>query len=130
MRTLVVFLLVSALGIIWTRPVAADEPTCSVYNGNGFCSYRGKVAQAYVNDNNWILVYYDTPMASGAPSAVGISGVTNFSAAIYKWDNNERFGQMLYSTLLTAQARGAEIVIHMRSPTSGYLTIDRIWIYE
>lgn len=121
-----VFLSVSLLPL----EARANAPSCSEHSSGPYCSYSGKVARAYVNTSNTILLYFDTPLDLSQPSNVGISGITSTVAAAFPLSDNPEFGKMLYSTMLTAQARGARIVVQMRGRHGGYLKIDRIWIYE
>lgn len=118
------------LGLAPGGEAHAGAPGCHTHSSGPYCSYSGTVARAYINDSNTILLYFDTNLDLSAPSSVGISGITSAVAAAYRLTDNPEFGKMLYSTLLTAQSRGATISVQMRDRVGGYLRIDRIWIYE
>jgi len=108
--------------------VNAAQPTCHSSSG-GYCSYTGKVQRIYINSGNLILLYFDTPLPSSAPASIGLnitrSGV---GAAALRVESNPDFAKLFYSTALAAQASNRDITIQMRGITSGYLTIDRIWL--
>lgn len=117
-----------ALGASSTASAAA--PVCAVYNGQGYCEYNGRVAQAYINAYNQILLYFDAPVSPASLSAAGITGVSSYGAAIYRVTDNPEYARALYATLLAAQARGATISVQLWGTHDGYLKMDRIWIYE
>ena len=108
----------------------ADAPFCSTSSGTGYCEYSGTVKQAYVNRYNSILFYFDTPLDLSEPAAVGISDVTKSTAAIVLIDDNPKFADYFYSSVLAAQASGRVVRVQMRGVSSGYLKIDRIWVLE
>ena len=111
--------------------VLAGAPTCHVdASGVPYCSYSGRVARAYINENNYVLLYFDTAMDLSEPASVGIDNITSATAAAYLLTDNPEFGKALYASLLAAQARGATITVNMNNRVSGYLRIDRIWVYE
>ncbi len=130
MRRVILTTLLAVAFIFGAQPLFAGEPFCDPYNGNPYCQYTGKVQQAYVNSGGMILLYFDTNVNPGAPASAGISGVSIFSAASYQFNDNPEFARMLYSTLLTAQARGATVTVQMRGSLYGYLRMDRVWIRE
>jgi len=106
----------------------ASATQCSTSGGAWYCQYSGTVAAAYVNYNNEVILYFDTPVAPSTLSAAGISGVSIYNAAIYEPTNLD-FAKQLYASLLTAQARGATVSVQMSSTSQGYLQMDRIWVY-
>lgn len=108
----------------------AGAPICQPYNGQGYCQYTGRVYQAYINSGGEILLYFDTVMPATAPGSVGITGVSNFGATIYRMADNPDYAKLLYASLLTAQARGATIQVQMWGTHAGYMKLDRIWVYE
>jgi hypothetical protein len=118
------------LGTMIPNVSHAAAPSCYVYNGQGYCEYNGRVAQAYINAYNQILLYFDTPVSPASLSAAGITGVSSYSAAIYRVTDNPEYARALYATLLAAQARGATISVQLWGTHDGYLKMDRIWIYE
>src|SRR5690348_6040115 len=62
----------------------ASAPQCYSYSGGGwYCQYTGLVSQAYVNSGDSIILYFDAPVAPGSLSAVGATGVTVYSSALY-----------------------------------------------
>lgn len=112
-------------------PASASAPTCQFSGTYPYCQYTGRVSMVYINEQNLILLYFDTPMDSSAPGSVGFSGVSYFSAAGYPLSNNPDFAKSLYASLLAAQARGANITVHMPAVVAaGYMKIDRIWVHE
>ncbi|MEQ9509015.1 MAG: hypothetical protein RLN92_08230 [Alloalcanivorax xenomutans] len=116
------FLMIGAAGTGY-----ANEPTCHVSSAAPYCSYKGKVKRVYVNETGLILVYFDTPMPSGAPSSVGIGGVSNHAAGAVSYQDKPEFANFLYSTVLAAQTTERDVQIQMRGTIGGYLKIDRIW---
>jgi hypothetical protein len=112
------------------NPASAGAPTCQLYNGQGYCEYTGRVSTAYVNSSGEVLMYFDTAMPASAPSSVGISGVSNYIAAIYRISDSPDYAKAMYATLLSAQARGANVRIQMWGTYAGYMKLDRVWIYE
>jgi hypothetical protein len=118
--------------LVWQAPgdAIASAPACYTYNGSGYCQYQGKVAQAYMNAYNEILLYFDTPANPSDVANVGITGVTNYGAARFLITNNPEFGKALMAALLSAQARGATITVQLWGTGAGYMTIDRFWVSE
>jgi hypothetical protein len=119
------FALLCASGSTW-----AGAPQCYTYGSSGYCQYTGKVRLAYVNSSGEIIFYFDTDMSPTAPSSVGISGVSIFSAAIYKIADNPDYAKMLYASMLSAQARGATVELQLWGTYAGYMKLDRIWMQE
>jgi hypothetical protein len=106
----------------------ADAPQCYQYSGGWYCEYTGHVSQAYVNSNNWVLLYFDTPLNPSVPASVGATGVSVYNAALYVMSNNRDFGKALYASLLSAQSRGTTVTVQMYGVNDGYLQMDRIWV--
>ena len=105
-------------------------PTCQLYNGvSPYCSYVGYVSRIYVNASDQILLYFDTPLASGAASSVGFSA-TSTTAGVVRISENPEFAKLFYSTALAAQASKRKVTIQMRNNFGSYLKMDRIWLYE
>lgn len=121
------FAVAASLG---TSAASAGAPACHLYNGQGYCNYTGRVHQVYVNSGGDILMYFDTHMPSTAPGAVGITGVSNFFATIYRLQDNPDYAKLMYASLLSAQARGASVQIQMWGTYAGYMKLDRVWVYE
>ncbi|WP_105900741.1 hypothetical protein [Vibrio gangliei] len=96
-------------------------------NLGGFCTYTGKIERVYVNDNNLILIYFESPLSSSEVSKSGLN-VTKYEAAAYKLTDNPDFAKLFYSTALTAQSTQKTISIQMYDVLSGYLKFDRIWL--
>jgi hypothetical protein len=109
---------------------SANAPQCYPYSGAWYCQYTGLVAQAYVNSSDQIILYFDTAIDPATLSAVGATGVTVYSAATYTASANQNFGSRLYASLLSAQARGANVTIQMWGVAGGFLTIDRVWVTQ
>ena len=107
-----------------------SAPQCHPYNGSWYCQYDGRVRQAYINAYQQVILYFDTPLNIADATAVGASGVTVNSAAVYNMGSNPDFGKALFAAMLTAQARGVTVSVQMSSVSGGYLTIDRIWVNE
>lgn len=120
---LLVFSLVAA-------PASAGAPQCYPWQNTGYCQYNGKVREAYVNAYDQVILYFDADVNPANAAAVGLTGVTVTSAAMFSMSTNKDFGKMLFAALLSAQARGAEISVQMLTVNGGYLVIDRIWVKE
>jgi len=118
--------LMSMLVIFGANSVFSAVPTCHTSNG-GYCKYTGKVARIYVNTDNLILLYFDTPVPLNVPESIGFS-VASGGAAAFKIDENPDVAKLFYSTALAAQASGRNVNIQMRETLSGYLKFDRIWL--
>ncbi|MBA4722846.1 hypothetical protein ACRYJU_06925 [Alloalcanivorax xenomutans] len=108
--------------------IQAGEPTCHTSTAAPYCYYLGKVKQLYINDSGVMLLYFDTPMASGAPASVGIGGVSKFVAGAVSYKDKPEFASYFYSTALAAQTTDNDVKIQMRGTVGGYLKIDRIWV--
>ena len=118
--------LVALLG----APVAnAASPTCHETSGASYCKYTGKVKSLYINDKNLILVFFDEPLDVAQANAVGIP-INVGDAASYPAAENVQFAEMLYSTLLAAQASKREVLMQMRGVAGTRAKIDRIWLKE
>jgi hypothetical protein len=110
---------------------AFAAPThCHPYGSSGYCQYDGKVRQAYINAYQQVILYFDSTFNTADAAAVGISGVSVNSAAVYNMGTNPDFGKALFAAMLSAQARGATVSVQMSSSSGGYLLIDRIWVSE
>lgn len=127
-RTLAAALAVIAS--ISSGAASAGAPACYPYNGQGYCQYTGKASRVYINSGGEILLYFDTAMPAGAPSSVGITGVTSFAATIFPMVQAPDYAKAMYATLLAAQARGATIEVQMWGTHGGYMKLDRVWILE
>jgi hypothetical protein len=108
----------------------AAEPVCYPWQSTGYCQYTGKVSRVYVNAYDQLLIYFDTPINPANAAAVGLTGVTVTTAAIYNMATNRDAGKMFYAAMLAAQARGATVEVQMLSVNGGYLVMDRIWVLE
>jgi len=105
----------------------SGAPTCHTHSSGPYCQYTGQVEKVYVNTGGHILLYFDVLMDSSVPSNVGLN-VSNYFAAIYPLNDFPEFGNLLYSTMLAAQATGRNVTVQMRKTLHGYLEIDRIWL--
>jgi hypothetical protein len=121
---------VIALGATQAPDAYASAPQCYPYGSTGYCQYDGRVTKVYVNAYNQVILYFDAPVNSANAAAVGMTGVTVESAAIYNINSNLEFAKMLLASLLAAQARGATVTVQMMSVSGGYLEMDRIWVNE
>ncbi len=108
----------------------ATAPTCSTSGGVGYCDYSGVVSRAYINSSNLMLIYFDTPVSAASLSAVGITGVSNYSACAFLTTQNPEYAKMFFAAALAAQARGVVVTIQLRGTEAGYIKCDRIWVYE
>jgi len=106
--------------------VFSSTPTCSANHG-GYCQYKGKVENIYINEGNLILLYFDAAIPTGDADVSGVT-ITNGGAAAYNMTDNLEFAKMFYSTALAAQASGRNVTIQMRGTQSGYLRLNRIWL--
>ena len=130
MKQTIVAIIAGLLAFSFAESSEAGAPTCHAHSTGPYCRYEGHVSSVYINDGNIILLYFDTAMESSAPASVGISGVSQYSAAAYRLDDNPEYAKLLYASMLTAQARKATITVQMRNTLHGYLVIDRIWVSE
>ncbi|MFA0813455.1 hypothetical protein [Microbulbifer epialgicus] len=119
--------LMAVVALLIANNLQAGTPTCHS-GSDAYCQYVGKVERVYVNNDNLILLYFDTPVPLSVPASIGLSVGSGFAAAVDA-DENPEFAKMLYSTALTAQASGRSVTIQMRGIQNGYLKIDRIWLY-
>lgn len=130
MKNVLHVFVVAAVLLFAAAESRAAAPTCHPYSSGPYCQYYGTVRMVYVNSGNIILFEFDTPMDPSEPTSVGISGVNSYTTATYNLADNVEYGKLLYSSLLSAQARGATIRVQMRGTHNGYLVVDRIWVYE
>ncbi|WP_229954367.1 hypothetical protein [Parasphingorhabdus litoris] len=122
-------LVIVALGMM-PQSAMAQTFTCAVSKGIPYCEYKGKVRQAYMNDDNLVLMYFEEYIDLSVVSAAGYSGVSGTYAAAYLHTENPAFAEALYSTILTALAADKEVAIQMRGSQGGLLKIDRFWIQQ
>lgn len=122
-------LFIMAFGIA-PQSAMAQTFSCAVSQGIPYCAYQGKVRQAYMNDGNLVLMYFEEYIDLSVVSAAGYSGVSGTYAAAYLYTDNPAFAETLYATMLTALAADKEVAIHMRGAQGGLLKIDRIWIVK
>lgn len=128
MKVLYSTILLIAL-LMFSNQVSAGAPTCQVTSsGSPYCSYNGKVDKLYVNNQNLILMYFDTPLDLEEPSSVGIEGVSDRNNAVVRISDNPTFADYFYSTALAAFSSNKTVSIQMREVSSGRLVVDRIWI--
>jgi len=111
------------------QSVMAQSFSCGTSGGTGYCSYNGKLSRVYINEGNTILIYFEQAIDTSLPATVGISGVTTGVATRYSLNSNAKFADYLYSTALTALAGDKTVSMQFRS-ASGYLIVDRIWIFK
>lgn len=117
-------------GLMFTPDAVLAGVTCGTSSGSGYCDYTGTVAQVYSNANGTILLYFDAPFDPSVPASVGLAGVSFANAAIYMMSSNPQFAQMLYATLLAAQAEGKVVTVQMSAVYNGYLEMDRVWLSQ
>ena len=110
--------------MFFSNTVFAATPVCKSASG-GYCQYIGKVKTIYINAENQILIYFDTPIAVSDTEVAGIT-ITKGNAAAFDVTTNPDFAKMAYSTALAAQASGRDIIIQMRGSFNGYLQFDRV----
>ena len=100
-------------------------------NSGPVCVYSGKVKQVYINDGNFLLIYFSGVAKTSVESEakrVGLS-TTNGSAGAYRVDPSDTtFPDYAYAMALSAQLTDRTLVFQMRDTVSGYLKIDRIWM--
>ncbi|WP_335899893.1 hypothetical protein [Shewanella algae] len=117
-------ILLGLIFILNINQVHAAKPGCSE---QGYCSYRGKVKQLYVNSTGLILLYFDTVFDPSEASIVSKNVIYGFAAAVPISENPE-FAKLFYSTALSANLGQRNVSIQMRGEVAGYLKIDRIWL--
>ncbi|SIO20894.1 hypothetical protein SAMN02745824_3359 [Parasphingorhabdus marina DSM 22363] len=108
----------------------AQSFSCAGSGAGAYCQYTGKVARAYINDGNLILMYFEQPINTNLPAAVGITGITQAAAGAYYTPNNPEFAEYLYSTIVTALAADKTVSLQFKAAQSGYLRINKIWLYS
>ncbi len=118
-----------ALGIA-PQAAMAQGFTCGGSGAGAYCQYTGKVSRAYVNESNQILMYFEQSIDLALPAAVGITGITKNQAGTYYISNNPDFAEYLYSTLVTALAADKTVVVQFKVSESGYLRMNKIWLYK
>ncbi len=122
--------IIASILLLVTFNVFAAAPTCQLTSsGSPYCQYNGKVNKIYINNNNLILLYFDTNLNLENAESVGYVP-TNLTATAFYVSENPEFAKLFYSTALTAQASNRSVTIQMRGTTSGYLKFDRIWLAE
>lgn len=99
---------------------------CSSASGN-YCQYTGKVSKVYVNSNGFILMYFESPIATSEAQNAGFT-IQSGSAAVFQMSENIEFAKMFYATALAAQASGRDVTIQMHDVEIGYLKFSRIWL--
>ncbi|WP_444994644.1 hypothetical protein [Aliikangiella sp. IMCC44359] len=104
----------------------AVAPSCNS-GPDGYCQYTGKVKRIYVNANNLIILYFESPVSVETASNAGIN-ITDGSGAAFQINTNPEFAKLFYSTALAAQASGRNVTIQMRGNEGPYLKFDRIWL--
>lgn len=77
-----------------------------------------------------MLFYFESTADIALPAAVGYTGVSDGTAAAYTATVNPLFAEYFYSTALTALAADKTVGIQMRQTVSGYMKVDRIWLYK
>ncbi len=95
----------------------------------GYCQYTGKISKLYVNDGNFIIMYFENSVDPTAISNAGISASVN-DAGGYLITDNPIYAEYLYSTLITAQASKRPVTIQFFGTTSGYLKLSKVWLVE
>lgn len=109
---------------------SAQGFTCGGSGAGAYCQYTGKVARAYSNDTNAILLYFEETVDISLAANVGITGVSNNQAGVYYTTNNATFAEYLYSTMVTALAADKTVQVQFKVSQSGYLRINKIWLYK
>jgi hypothetical protein len=104
-------------------------PTCHDNSGSPYCRYTGEIDRLYINYSNVILMYFESSINTSDASSVGFAINSGEAAALRIADGNAEFARAFYSTALAAKLSGSKVSVQMRGTESGYLKIDRIWIY-
>jgi hypothetical protein len=105
----------------------AAAPVCTAT----YCYYTGQVNQAYVNEYNQVILYYDTMLTPAQSTAMNTTHpdgcVVDLSTAA-----GAQFGEMFYATLLSAQAtrRAVTVFIFPAASTGLFPRCDRIWLAQ
>lgn len=114
---------------LWACSVGsyAGAPVCTAT----YCSYTGQVNQAYVNEYNQVILYYDTMLT---PSQSSLMNTTHPDGCVVDLSTaaGAQFGKMFYATLLTAQAtrRAVMVFIFPATSTGLFPRCDRIWLAQ
>ncbi|QFT54846.1 hypothetical protein [Microbulbifer sp. THAF38] len=121
------FGILAALCVFSSAYTWSAAPACE----GSFCRYTGKVDRCYVNEDGFILLYFDTPADISDAQGVGFT-ITETAGAIYKYKDglNDKFGDYFYSTCLTALSSNKTVTVFMDGTEKNYLKADRIWILD
>ena len=113
-------------------PFTTGASHAQSFNCNsGTCSYTGHIAQAAVNDQGQIFVYFsgiDPAQIISLVTSGGPDLVTVFEAAIISISENPDFAKYFYSTALAAKALNKQVLMEMPDSLDGYLKASRIVI--
>ncbi len=101
---------------------------CSPSYG-GYCQYTGKISQLYVNDSNFIIMYFENSVDPAIISDAGIPA-SRYNAGGYLITDNPIYAEYLYSTLITAQASKRPVTIQFFGTKSGYLKLSKVWLAD
>lgn len=74
-----------------------------------------------------MLLYFDEPVDIAAATSAN-HNVVYPSAAAFKFTDNEKFSDYLYSSCLTALTTQKKVQIYTKGIVDGYLKADRIWL--
>lgn len=120
------------IAVLMASYTADAGTSCFTYNGAGYCQYDGRVSRVYMNSGGLILIYFEQAFDPGQAASVGVTGVSTGSACMYSTTPgfNLDYARMLYSSALSAQARGATVSMQLWGQNSGYMVCDRIWVNE
>lgn len=111
--------------LLSAHSVAADN---SAFCTATYCQYDGTIERIYLNENNFIIVYFNAEFDKGAASAAGIT-TTFLGGGAVNGTTKPEYAKMFYSTALAAQATGRKVKIQMQGTEASYAKITKIWLY-
>ncbi len=114
---------------------AHADLTCAQYNGKGYCNYKGKISQIYVNRYGQLILYFPESFDLSHPSSVGLAGITVNNAMTVNMSKYPEFGKQMLTLGLSAKMSNATVILQVGDwhgdgsyKFAGYLQPDRIWV--
>jgi hypothetical protein len=106
-----------------TEAVCKESQTSTPY-----CKYTGKVDKFYINDQGLVLFYLKTSFNIVQAKSFGYNVKSANIMAIQLAKNQTN--NDLYNALNYAFQSDVFLEIHSRGTTSGYMKIDRVWLFK
>lgn len=113
--------------LIFSVVSIASSPTCHEHPSGGYCRYIGQVEQVYMNENGYILIYFEQSINTDIPKSYNFD-IKKGEAAAYRVSDNPEFASSSFSAMLAAQLSEREVGLQMRGVVADRLRIDRFWV--